>query len=369
MKRIAIRIPLLILLLPSCQHTTQIAGISEPMPVDSFLVKGISVGQQVQHFQYRNDGTLSSYDKLGSEQVVFRLRGSRTYEAASKKPIQTEIWSNQFYDEAGNQYFIDRENYLAAYNQSCDSLLWSQQIYYQFPHLKDDFSIYDVNNAPILMRGDTMICSISHGSLDSYQAWFKEHAFSEFVLKKDTVLFLRSYMPRPAKLNEHEFPFETYYFLNNSLFVIYPPFDTLYIYNRASKTEQHVALHNRDYHLPEKFDPLKATGPGAGSYQTHYTINNFKYASIYYNAHTKHTILFYYAPMQKPENGKMVNPKDQKLRALVLDENMEHVAYYSFNKPFVYPNSFFSIPNKGIAIPRYKGNSEFEETTFYIYDF
>jgi hypothetical protein len=340
----------------------------EASAVDSFTVSGIDVGLQVQHVQYFDDSLLYSYDKINSRMVYFKKESAHSYKALKAKSVNTAAWSSHFSGDHKLNYFIDEKNRLSVYDSLCNNLLYKKQLSHHFKYLENAFTFYAANNAPIIMRHDTLISTVAHSVMESYSSWFKESSFSEFIVTKDSVRFLRSYIHKPKNLHRFRFPFETYCFHKNTLYMLYPPMDTLYTFNRNTNREVRIPIHNPEYTMPTQFDNNKVWGAEAGSYQTKYSMKNFQYASVFYNEGTRHFILFYYAAISEAVNTKNVTPKDQKLKALILNENMEKVACYYFTKPFVTPVSFFIIPGKGLAMPVYKGDDAYETTTFYIYN-
>lgn len=364
----SLRLLLIMPVLHGCSLHHGLNTALEASAVDSFTVSGIRVGQQVQHVQCFNDSLLYSYDKINSDMVYFQKTDAHSYQALKVKPVNTVAWSSHFSDDHKLNYFIDEENHISVYDSLCNHLLYQKQLSHHFKYLEDAFTFYAANNAPIIMRHDTLISTVAHSATESYNSWFKEASFSEFIVTKDSVRFLRSYIHKPKNLQRFRFPFETYCYHNNTLYMLYPPMDTLYTFNRNTNLESRIAIHNSEYTVPSTFDNHNVWGAEAGSYQTKYSMQNFQYASLFYNEGTRHFILFYYAAIPAVISRKKATPKDQKLKALILNENLEKVACYYFSRRFVTPVSYFIIPGKGLAMPIYKGDNAYETTTFYIYN-
>lgn len=362
---------LFIFLLPvlflGCSKEEQLIDI-EPTPVDSFMVKGIDVGQQVQNFHYINDSSLSSYDLIHGDLVFFHKAIGNTYTVASHHEIEAEPWSTHFTGDDGLNYFISRENALVAYSPDGKTFIYQHQIHHTFDYLKDAFMLISSNDGRIIKQHDTLITFYGHSDLKSYQQYFKEPSMAEFLVNADTVRFIRTYLPKPKGLNNYCFPMAKHAFKDNTIYVVYPCYDTIYCFDRSKNKTSKVCMHNKDYKLPSTYDNSKAFTPGYGSYQTQYSLHNFQYTSIFYNERSKHFVLFYYAPVTGKVNGRLPTPADQKLRAIILDTGLNLVGYYHFEKPFVQTDSYFFIPNKGLAMPIFKGLDDYENTLFYIYN-
>lgn len=342
---------------------------TEPVAIDSFTVSGIDVGQQVQGFEYLGDTMLCSYNLIHKELVFFCKKSARQYEAKARRPIDVEAWSSHFTGDDHLNYFLSRSNVLSCYDAAAGRKLWESPIKHIFPYLKDSFSIFSPHSAPVVKRHDTLITSLSHGYIQSYRQYFKEPEIAEFRLADDSISFLRNYITKPESLPDYCFPLSKYCIQGNTICLLYPCFDTLYIYDRMKNTLTKTLIGNKDYQLPAKFDMSKLWTPEYGSYQTNYSLHTFAYSAIYYNPLTKHFILFYTAPVVQSSKGKLPTPDDQKMKALVLDEDLKPLKYHIFkSRNFVVPESYFLIPGKGLAMPVFKGHDDYETTSFYIYN-
>lgn len=361
-------IVLLLLVLQGCTKQGPVEE-TEPLPVDSFSVSGIDVGQQVQGFEYLSDTQLCSYNLIHKELVYFRKKSPGQYQAAVRRPIEAEAWSSHFTGDDHLNYFLSRDNVLSCYNATADQMLWKRPIRHVFPYLRDSFSIFSPHSAPIVKRHDTLIASLSHGFIQSYPQYFKEPEIAEFRLTPDSIAFLRNYITKPSSLPDYCFPLSKYCLQGNHICLIYPCFDTLYRYDRMKNTLTKTRIGNRDYQLPAKFDMSKLWTPDYGSYQTNYSLHSFSYSAIYYNPLTKHFILFYGAPVSNVSKDKMATPDDQKMKAMILDEHFKPLKYYIFkSRNFVLAESYFIVPGKGLAMPVFKGHDDYETTLFYIYN-
>ncbi len=356
----------LTILLASCDKNIQLQEATQPPPVDSFMVSGIDVGQQVDNFKYINDSTLCSYDLTAMTLVFFHKDKNGNYKAGIKKEIDTEFWSMYFRGQNGKNYFTDRNNAIIEYNASADSLLKRYTIPHRFRFLKDSFAISCANNSPIMVLHDTLVSVICPNSNESLRLYFKEQEVSEFKInpRSDTLSYLRSYITKPSTLSDYDFPLGMHAFHNNTLFLLYPQFDTIYSFNRSTGTPHKTAIHNQDFVQPAKFTCIPFT-PEYGSCATKYYLHNFRYNGIYYNPLTKHVVLFYNAPVKATKNH-IPTFNDQPLRAIVLDEQLNILSYHTLKKTLGLGSESFLIPGKGLAMP--VNNKNYETTKFYIYN-
>lgn len=356
----------LLSILASCDQNIELQKATQPPPIDSFKVSGLDVGQQVNNFHYLNDSTLCSYDLTGMNLVFFHKDKSGHYKAAIKKAIDTEFWSIHFRDQEGNHYFADGNNLIAGYNITADSLLKRYTIPHRFASLKDSFALACANNSPVLVANDTLISIISPNSNESSRLYYREQEISEFKIdaSTDTLSYIRSYVTKPSDLADYDYPLGMYAFHDNTVFLIYPQYDTIYSFNRSTNTLRKTAISNQDFTQPAKFTCIPFT-PEYGSCATKYYLHNFRYYGIHYNPLTKHFLLFYNAPV-KEAKGRIPTSKDQPLQAMVLDEQLRPLYYHSFTKNLEAGTSFFIIPGKGLAMPIL--DETYETTQFYIYN-
>jgi hypothetical protein len=350
----------------SCDKNIQLQEATQPPPADSFTVSGIDVAQQTNSFAFLNDSTLCSYDLTGMTLVLFHKDKSGNYKAGIKKEIDTEFWSMHFRGQDGKNYFTDRNNAIIEYNASADSLLKHYTIPHRFRYLKDSFALSAANNGPIMVLHDTLISVISPNANESLRHYYKEQEIAEFRIdpSTDTLQYLRTYITKPSNLSDYDFPLGMYAFHNNTVFLMYPQFDTIYSFNRSTGTLHKTAIHNQDFTQPAKFTCIPFT-PEYGSCATKYYLHNFRYYGIHYNPLTKHFVLFYNSPVN-PVKGRIPTSKDQPLQAMVLDEQLRPLYYHSFTKNLEAGTSFFIIPGKGLAMPIL--DEHYETTKFYIYN-
>lgn len=355
-----------VLFLFSCADSAQLKQATEPPPIDSFTVSGLDVAEQTHNIHYINDSTLASYDLTAMSLVFFHKDKRGNYKAGIKKKIDTEFWSMHFRGRDGKNYFTDRNNAISEYNASADSLLRRYTIPHHFRHMKDSFALPCSNTSPIMLLHDTLVSVISPVSNESLRLYFKEQEVNEFKMNpaSDTLSYLRSYITKPSNLSDYDFPLGIYAFHNNTVFLMYPQFDTIYSFNRSTNTLRKTAIHNQDFVQPAKFTCAPFT-PEYGSCATRYYLHNFRYYGMHYNPLTKHFLLFYNAPV-KEVKGRIASPKDQPLQAMVLDEQLRPLHYHSFHKNLEAGTSFFIIPGKGLAMLLL--NEHYETTTFYIYN-
>lgn len=336
------------------------------MPVDSFDLRGATVGQQCISLQYLNDSTFAAYDLTAMQLAFFRRDSRGNFKASETRRIDTEFWSMHFKDDAGKHYFTDRNNTITVYNTPGDSLLARYTIPHRFPYLKDSFALSVANNSPVSFRHDTMIAAISPNSNEALRLCYQENEVSEFriVPGSDTLHYLRSYLRKPSTLGRYELPLGMYTFVHNTVFLLYPSYDTIYSFNRSSGTTRHIAIGNPDFTQPATFI-CKPFTPSYGSCATKYYLHNFRYYGIHYNSVTRHFLLFYNAPV-KAVKGRLPSANDQPLQVLVLNEAFEVLGTYRFDKNLEAGGSFLMIPGKGLAMPVL--NELYENTRFYIYN-
>lgn len=350
----------------SCNKNIQLQEVTVPSLIDSFTVSGIDVGQQVNNFQYIDDSTLCSYDLTTMNLVFFHKDQGGNYRAAGKKEIDTEFWSMYFRGDDGKHYFADANNNIAEYNRTADTLLKRYNIPHRFQHFKDSFALASANSMPVLKIHDTLIAVISPNSNESLRLYFKEQEMAEFRIDPvtNTIHYLHSYITKPANLSDYDFTLGMYAFHNNTVFLIYPQFDTIYSFNRFTNSLRKTAIHNQDFAQPAKFT-CKPFTTEYGSCATKYYLHNFRYYGIHFNEVAKHFLLFYNSPVKKAK-GQIPTIEDQPLQVLVLDEELRPIRYYTFTKNLEAGSSFFMIPGKGLAMPIL--NKNYETTTFYIYN-
>ncbi len=350
----------------SCDKNLQLQEATQPPPVDSFTVSGLDVGPQTNSFAFLDDSTLCSYDLVGKALVFFHKDRSGNYKAGIKKEIDTPFWSMHFRGLDGKNYFSDRDHAITEYNATGDSLLKRYTIPHRFRYLKDSFALSVANNSPVLKLHDTLVAVISPNANESERLYYKEQEISEFMIDPatDTLHYLRSYISKPSNLSDYDFPLGMYAFHNNTVFLLYPQFDTIYSFNRSTNTSRKSAIRNQDFTQAAGFTCIPFT-PEYGSCATNYYLHNFRYYGIHFNEMTKHFLLFYNSPV-KVVKGRIPTSKDQLLQVMVLDEQLRPLCYHSFTKNLEAGTSFFMIPGKGLAMPLL--DEHYETTRFYIYN-
>ncbi|MBS1635050.1 MAG: hypothetical protein JST26_03940 [Bacteroidetes bacterium] len=353
---------------PQACNTPETPALIEIQPVDSFTVHDIDIGQQVQEFHYYNDSLLYSFNPLYKNLDFYLKDVSGHFHLKSTHAIETPAWSTFFAGDNQQACFMSRENIFSVYNSSGLEKQYALGIKHSFPFLKDSFMLLSSHDSPLLLCHDTLITAPFHSSLSNYNHYFHESVFAEFRILKDSICFLRSYLTKPKGLSGFCFPMAKYCFHNQTFDVIYPCYDTIYSFNRSSGQTIKHPIHNPDYKLPKPYTN-KAFTAEYGSYQTQYELNNFQYSAIYFNPLTKHYVLFYIAPVRHTVKDRLPTPDDQLLQAIVLNNQFETTARYTFYKSFVNPVSYFFIPGKGLAMPVFKDHEHYETTQFFIYNF
>lgn len=214
-----------------------------------------------------------------------------------------------------------------------------------------------------------MISIIVNKNFQDYLPWFRESVMMEFVLRNNAIEQVKCYMKKPSKIENYMQPWPTYCYFDNTIVMLYPAYDTLYTYNRKTGMEKKIALHNREYAQPARFDLGKMNSSGGQSYQTKYALENFRYTGIYFNKVTKHYVLTYVIAAQAKDKNKAATFDDQLTHAYVLDENFEPIDYYCFDQLYLDNPNYFFYPGKGLALPVFDPQKSFENTKYYIYNF
>ena len=358
---------LLLLFLCACTSHKTPQDSQHPVAGDSIAVSGFQSGQELQNLQYIHPDTLVSYDPQGNQLCYFTKTKPGLYAATSRYPTPSDSWSSMFIN--GQHFaFISRNNALSMMNKTGDTLFSKKQFHHHFTHLGEAFMSISQHDAEAAFFHDTLLLPFAHNNLESYQKLLEENEFMEFKKEGDSLRFIQTGFPKPPGLKNYNLPLAKYCRKGSRLYVIYPCYDTLYVFDHISRNLNRIAIGNKDYELPETYRN-KAFTPSYGSYQTRYELNNFAYSAIYYNPSTRHFVLFYYSPVKPDDTGHSVTPDDQKLQALVLDEAFQNPLYYCFTKTYVNPCSFFIIPGKGLVMPRFKDYEHYEKTVFDIYNF
>lgn len=358
---------LITVIMASCKNVAKSVEYIKALPVDSFSVRGIDIGQQADNFQYVNDTTLCSYDLTDSRLVYFHKDKSGDYSAGRKKQVDTEFWSTYFKGDDNKNYFIDGNNVISVYDPSDSTSAKKYTIAHKFKFLKDSFGLASANNTPIIKRHDTIIAVITPISNTSSQLYFKEQEIAEFKFTpgSDTLRFLRSYITKPSNLSDYDYPIGSFCLHNNTVFLVYPSMDTIYCFDRTTNKLSKTVLNNQDFRQPEKFT-CQAFSADYGSCATKYYLNNFRYNGIYFNPSTRHFIVFYNAPVVRYK-GRVPVFSDQPLKAAILDEKMNVISYQVLNKQLGLGSGSLVIPGKGLAMPVM--SEKYETTQFYIYNF
>jgi hypothetical protein len=355
------------IILVSCTNPTKPVDPINALPIDSFSVSGIDIGQQADNFQYINDTTLCSYDLTDSRLVYFQKNKSGNYSARIKKQIDTEFWSMYFKGDDNKNYFIDGNNVITVHDPTDSGSTKKYKIVHKFKFLKDSFGLALANNTPIIKRHDTIIAVITPISNTSSKLYFKEQEMAEFKFspESDTLRFLRSYITKPSNLSDYDYPIGSFCLHNNTVYLMYPSMDTIYSFDRTTGKINKTVLNNHDFRQPDKFY-CQAFSADYGSCATKYYLNNFRYNGIYFNPVTKHFVVFYNAPVVRYK-GRVPVFSDQPLKAIILDEKLNVISYQVLNKQLGLGSGSLVIPGKGLAMPIM--SEKYETTQFYIYNF
>lgn len=302
--------------------------------------------------------------------------------------VRSNIIKKYVKNENGNYYCAERftipfkSNFYSYVNMSENKfvLIDSKNIHYLFENnkfirkylslekkkfLENSYYYLDDILHPIIFLDSLFIATYCHGNIEGRWKYFSEPSVCEYKIENREIIKLKDYLEKPHNLKDYRTPFPCYNFVKNSIFLIYPCFDTIYIFNRNKQIEQKIHINNRDFKMPEKYNYNRFFSKDSRSYDTEYKLNNFQYNAIFYNSRSDHFLLFYYTPVKKGETF-------QNLKLLVLDKDFKNPIYYEFNgQEYRGAFCFVVIPDKGIAMPLLRNNpyEDEKDILYHVYNF
>lgn len=344
------------------KHSTSDASV-----LDSFQVIGLSGMDDLLNLQLIDDTTLVTFSTFGSKLKTFKKRGdgftfNQAVELSVGKPFHTFWLTNSEINivDGSNTYYRLDKNY---------QLLRSLKFSDSKSALKKDFIINGNKTIPIIAKGDTIVSTYYYKNYQDYTSYFKEPAIAESFPQGDSFVTLRDYFQKPNDLINHAIPFPKYCFHDNKILLIYPCYDTLYLYDRSSnKLTKHV-IGNKKYSTPAHWNFKKMYEPDFSSYFTKYRLQNFYYHGIFYNPNSRHYLLYFKMAVTVTDKEQNPSPEDQKLQLLVLNESFEPLHYYRFTQTYGDPNLFLILPDKGIAMPVTTKENTVQNVTFHLYNY
>ncbi len=359
---------LLIVIGCSCSQPENSAEeiIAENNIIDSFALNGIAARCELQSLHYLNDSSILSFNQESNEVSLYTLKNeSKTFVLSQRKSIAPQGYIPAFFKLQDNSFCsISTENKLYKYDKDW-KVSDTTNLNLNFPHLKHSYLIGCWKSMPVLQSGDTLISTFAYGGLNDYLTYFKEPAITEYIPEDTNARQISSYLPKPASLKHFMLPFPRYCYAGNTIYLIYPCFDSLYIYNRYSKSAHTVALKNKNYQLPLPFDYVKGLD---FSYLTQYELHNFCYKAIYHNPLSGNFLLFYVSPATTTIAGANPTFDDQPLKAIVINKDYQVLQYWKFKFNYSDITNQLYIPGKGLSLARH-GQDDFKKTHFYLFNF
>jgi hypothetical protein len=346
------------------ENATEIKSV-ELMPVDSFWMDRLHSSQEEIMTLYPFDDTnIIGFDHFN--QLNFYTKNKNVFLYKKSKVLIPERSFSAFLsmNKSKNKYYVLAEKTIYTYD-SLYNLKDSSKFNHTMRHLKNDYFPASANLLPLINFGDTLVSYYSHSSATDFYKTYREPAFMEFTPSK-SIDSVTTYLEKPRDLQFYEVGFLTFHTaINNKLYKLYNGIDTLYEYNRLTHKEGKMPIHNKDYVLPERSNSKNLFDFG---YLTKRSLSNFAYTGMFYNPMTGNTILFYNTPVSA-SGDKNPTSKNQKLKAIILDNELKAINYLDFKEEFFPTTTFFLYTNKGLAMPLDNDDPSNQKTKFYIYNF
>jgi hypothetical protein len=354
------RYVLLFLLLCSCniRYNEKNASIKR---VDSFYLYGINDFNDVINFDYVNDSTFYSFNFNSNGFKKFSKIGNRNFKYVYEKKIKIDALIESFCIINPNKLLlIDFENTHYLFDTSMRIHKLQMQDIKAF--LGKNYINCNLKYHPISFQNNKFWSIYYFMHLDSYTQYFQEPSLCEYEIRNDKIVKLSSYVNKPTDLINYDAPYPVFCDNGDSIVLLYPCFDSLYIVNKSTNVISKMKIGNLSYKLPAPWDYLQMFTDTFNAYKTRYELKNFKYQAIIFNPKTRHYLLFYLKPS--------VDAYSQPLKLLVLNNKFETIDYYTFNENFFHITNIVVIPNKGIALPIFPKDPEHEKNIlYYIYNF
>jgi hypothetical protein len=354
------RYVLLFLLLCSCKirYNEKNASIKR---VDSFYLYGINDLNDVINLDYVNDSTFYSFNFNSNGFKKFSKSGEKKFKYVYEKKIKIDTLIESFCILNSNKLLlIDYEN--SHYLFDTSMRIHKLHIQDIKEHLGKNYINCNLKYHPIRFHNNEFWSIYYFMHLDSYTQYFQEPSLCEYEIKQDSIFKVNSFIDKPRDLINYESPYPIFCDNGDSIVLVYPCFDSLYIVNKTTKALSKMIIGNLSYKLPAPWDYNQLFADTFNAYKTRYELKNFKYQAIIFNPNTRHYLLFYLEPS--------IDAYSQPLKLLVLNNKFETIDYYTFNENFFHITNIVVIPNKGIALPIFPKDPEHEKNIlYYIYNF
>jgi hypothetical protein len=341
----------------------KIKAIDEIIPVDSLVIQNFASPQDISGIYVHNDSQLVAFDNFHTINLYTRNKNA-IYQHSKSISLNSELVPEGFFAKC----LVDTSYYIFCEERTVklDRKLNPGKTYnYRFetPFLKSGFRPVVTALSPLIIKGDTLIFNYNHNRLSGFSDFYREKSKMKFILKNDSISAITTFFEKPVQLKyfDADFPY-AHFLLGEKIYQMYGNLDTIYIFNlRTGFTKKH-SIGNPDYVVPEKSDTSRLlTDP---KYNTKYFFNNFNYHGMFYNPNTEHILIFYSPPI---ESTKDKNPTSKKIKALILNKDLQIIEQVSFKENYVV-NCGILIKNKGIALPIYHSDLTNEKTTFHIFN-
>lgn len=329
--------------------------------VDSFEIY-ISYEDELLNIKPIKDSLFISYSYQGQCFYIYKTDSQGNKQIESKKEFKDSNYPISFFVTKNKKYILNGNNELSI---DSGAIKYRSLIQSNKPYLKDHYYLSSLNYHPFIVIDSFLYATYYYNNLSDYTNYFKEKTISKYSIKEDRLEFIDNLIPKPIDLVNYQYAFPRFTSYKKDIFIVYPCIDTIFIFNTTTNTLNSIPIANPEFNKPVKYDysRLLNLSNDFNSYDTKYTLSNFKYYSIIFNPCTKHLVLFYKSPI--------TNDK-QFLKLLVLTLNGTKVAHYCMSERLYYdPENYFIIPQQGIAMPLFENYNEENHLCikYHIYNF
>lgn len=350
-------------ILIGCENNKKIQSPSALL-VDSIIINNVEDYNVILNMEYLNKNTFVSFNFNDNTFKKFKSNNTKKFHLVASKSFLKDSTFHSFNKLSDSSFLLidyNNEHYILDTNLN----YYTYSLHQRKKSLSTNFINSGLKYHPVILKDSILISTFYYTQLEDYNKYLKEPSISEYQIKKNEIIENKSYFIKPASLLNYQLPFPRFCFNKNKIILIYPCFDTLYIYDRNTNHISKYNIGNIEFKKPEKWEYNKLATENYNSYNTKYSLKNFKYYSIYYNPNTEHFILYYTSPTSQ-------NTQSPILKALVLDNKYNKIQNYTFSEKIYFETeNFIVIPNKGIAMPLFPNNPNKNETNivYHIYNF
>jgi hypothetical protein len=347
---------------------------AEACITDSFTLKGIESASELFYLNPLNDSTLYSYNRSAGTAQLYHKDDHSAYKLVVNKQLTgfaDQISASfQYNPEKKLFYHVDGANRTIEMLDLDFNRVYKQRLQHRLPYLGDNYELSGSKGWPMIFSGDTLWMAQFNNSLDEYSNYCREQPLITMVCTPDSIAYAGSLFHFPKDFAAYFTPNSLYCYRDNTIYLMYPRCDTIYTYNRLTGQEGKIAIHNKAFVPPSKFDFSTMGTAGYVKATTKHYLFNFHYFDICFNEKTQHFVLFYKVPDKPGPKGELPTYEEQALHALVLDKNFNTVKYVRFKAMgYVYPFCALLLPDRGLAIPKYSTTIPNDKAvTFYIFD-